>query len=90
MRRLLVPVLIGTAVAMAGCQGINVKLDTSPTKHSSSHSTSHSKSHSTSSPSAVPAAGPVSAGSGALRVIAEPQAGLSDDLQAHQRGEVVD
>ncbi len=75
MRRLLVPVLLGTVVAVAGCQGITVKLDTSPAKHSTSHSKSHSTSHST---SAVPAAGPVSAGSGALRVIAEPQAGLSD------------
>ncbi|TVZ00798.1 cardiolipin synthase [Trebonia kvetii] len=73
MRRLLVPVVLGMVVAMAGCQGIKVKLDTSPTKHSPSHSKSHSKS----SPRAVPGAGPVSAGSGALRVIAEPQAGLS-------------
>ena len=73
MRRLLVPVVLGMVVAMAGCQGIKVKLDTSPTKHSPSHSKSHSKS----SPRAIPAAGPVSAGSGALRVIAEPQAGLN-------------
>jgi len=68
------PMLLATAVAVAGCQGITVKLATSPSKHSSTHSTSHSKS----SPTAIPAAGPVSAGSGALRVIAEPQAGLSE------------
>jgi len=78
MRRSLVPavlgpVLLGAVLGVAGCRGINVKLDTGPTKHSSSHS----KSHSTSGQAAVPAAGPVSAGSGALRVIAEPQAGLS-------------
>ena len=72
MRRLLIPVVLGAAVAVAGCQGLKVQLATSPSKHSSSHS----KSHGASSPRAVPAAGPVSAGSGAPRVIAEPQAGL--------------
>src|SRR5579871_6281653 len=86
MRRLLVPVLLGTAVAVAGCQGLKVQLATGPSKHSSSHSASHSTSHSKShskksSPTATAVraggTGPVSAGSGALRVIAEPRAGLS-------------
>jgi phosphatidylserine/phosphatidylglycerophosphate/cardiolipin synthase-like enzyme len=80
MRRLCVlivlgPALIGTAVVLAGCQGLKVKLDTGPTKHSSTHSKTHSKSSPTGT--AIQAAGPVSAGSGALRVLAEPQAGLS-------------
>jgi cardiolipin synthase len=76
MRRLLVPVVLGTVVALAGCQGLKVQLATSPTKHSS-HSKSHSTSHASAASTAIQAAGPVSAGSGALRIIAEPQAGLS-------------
>jgi cardiolipin synthase A/B len=72
MRRLLVPIVLGTVVALAGCQGLKVQLATSSPKHSGSGS--HSKS---SGSTGVQAAGPVSAGSGALRVIAEPQAGVS-------------
>jgi phosphatidylserine/phosphatidylglycerophosphate/cardiolipin synthase-like enzyme len=81
MQRLLVPaVLVGVAVALAGCKGISVDAGASPSSHASSHSTSKSTSKAKASASAaatVQAAGPVSAGSGALRVLSEPQAGLS-------------
>src|ERR1700733_7483777 len=77
MRRLLVPVVVGPlvvgmAAALAGCHGVKVDLAASPT--ASSHS---GKSGSSGTASTVQAAGPVSAGSGALRVLSEPQAGLS-------------
>jgi cardiolipin synthase len=67
MRRLLVPVLVGAAVALAGCHGLSAQLTTSSTGATDSSGGT----------SGVQAAGPVSAGSGALRVLAEPQAGLS-------------
>jgi cardiolipin synthase A/B len=85
MRRLLVPaVLVGVAVALTGCKGVEAGLG--PTSTASSHSSSHSSSKSSKSSgdsssasdsSTVQAAGPVSAGSGSLRVLTEPQAGLS-------------
>jgi cardiolipin synthase A/B len=86
MRRLLVPaVLMGAAVALAGCKGVNVGLGATPaasghasSSHSSKSSTSGKSSTAKGSDaSTVQAAGPVSAGSGALRVLNEPQAGLS-------------
>jgi phosphatidylserine/phosphatidylglycerophosphate/cardiolipin synthase-like enzyme len=64
---------VGVAVALAGCHGVKVDLAASPT--ASSHSGKSGSSGSASS--AVQAAGPVSAGSGALRVLSEPQAGLA-------------
>jgi phosphatidylserine/phosphatidylglycerophosphate/cardiolipin synthase-like enzyme len=81
MRRLLVPavagpVVVGVALALAGCHGVKVDLAASPT--AGSHS---GKSGSSGGPgtgySTVQAAGPVSAGSGTLRVLSEPQAGLA-------------
>jgi cardiolipin synthase A/B len=68
MRRLLVPVVLGAAVALAGCHGVKVQLN-DPTAASGKDGGSSS--------SAVQAAGPVSAGSGALTLLSEPQAGLS-------------
>jgi phosphatidylserine/phosphatidylglycerophosphate/cardiolipin synthase-like enzyme len=73
--------MIGVAVALAGCHGVKVDLGASPTASShsgksSGKSSGESKSSKSSSP-AIQAAGPVSAGSGALRVLSEPQAGLS-------------
>jgi len=70
MRRLTVPVmagpaLVGIAVALAGCHGLSAQL-ADPTGGSDPGGGSAS----------VQAAGPVSGGSGALRVLAEPQAGL--------------
>jgi phosphatidylserine/phosphatidylglycerophosphate/cardiolipin synthase-like enzyme len=62
MRRLLVPVVLGAVLIGAVAGCRGISVKLD---------TSHAKN------SAVPAAGPVSAGSGALRVIAEPQAGLS-------------
>ncbi|MGH3210545.1 MAG: phospholipase D-like domain-containing protein [Trebonia sp.] len=80
MRRLLVPVVVGPmavgiAVALAGCHGVNVDLAASPT--ASSHSGKSGSSGDPGTASTVQAAGPVSAGSGALRVLSEPQAGLT-------------
>jgi phosphatidylserine/phosphatidylglycerophosphate/cardiolipin synthase-like enzyme len=76
MRRFLIPMVIGVAVALAGCHGVKLDLAASPT--ASSHSgKSGSSGSSGSGSSTVQAAGPVSAGSGALRVLSEPQAGLS-------------
>ena len=83
MRRLLVPVVVGVAAALAGCHGVQVDLGASPAASHSSHASSkssHASSKSTKSGSTsatVQAAGPVSAGSGALRVLSEPQAGFS-------------
>ena len=73
MRRLLIPaVLVGAAVALAGCKGVQADLGSGPA--ASSHSGSGSG-------TTVQAAGPVSAGSGTLRVLSEPQAGLSSIYQ---------
>lgn len=79
MRRLLVPVVVGplvvgVALALAGCHGVKVDLAASPT--AGSHSGRSGSSDSSGSPT-VQAAGPVSAGSGSLRVLSEPQAGLA-------------
>jgi phosphatidylserine/phosphatidylglycerophosphate/cardiolipin synthase-like enzyme len=71
MRRLLVPVMVGVAVALAGCHGLSAQLATSKTSGADSGG-----SGSGGESSGVQAAGPVSAGSGALRVLAEPQAGV--------------
>jgi cardiolipin synthase len=79
MRRLLVTVVLGVGVAVAGCKGISTDLSAAPTP-SHSHSSSAKGSGSTKSASAastVQAAGPLSAGSGALKVLSEPQAGFS-------------
>ena len=76
MRRLLVPVVVGVAAVLAGCHGVKVDLAASPTASHSAHSSGKSAKSGSTSP-AVQAAGPVSAGSGALRVLSEPQAGLS-------------
>jgi cardiolipin synthase len=67
MRRLLIPVVFGTAVALAGCHAVTVQLN-GPTADSGQGGGGSS--------SAGPAPGPVSAGSGALTLLAEPQAGL--------------
>ena len=72
MRRLLVPVIFGAAVALAGCHGVKVQLN-DPTAASGKGGGGSSGSSS----SSVPAPGPVSAGSGALTLLSEPQAGLS-------------
>jgi len=71
MRRLLVPVVVGVAVAVAGCHGLSAQLAAGPTSGSDPGGGS----------SGVQAAGPVSAGSGALRVLAEPQAGVTSIYQ---------
>jgi phosphatidylserine/phosphatidylglycerophosphate/cardiolipin synthase-like enzyme len=70
MRRLLVrvvvgPVVVGIAVALAGCHGLSAQL-AGPASGADPGGGSPG----------VQAAGPVSAGSGALRVLAEPQAGV--------------
>jgi len=65
MRRFLVPVVVGIAMALAGCRGLSAQL-ADPTSGSDTGGGS----------SGVRAPGPVSAGTGALRVLAEPQAGL--------------
>ena len=77
MRRLLGPVLVGVAVALAGCHGVKVDLGASPTANSHSGKSPDKSKNSQNASSAIQAAGPVSAGSGALRVLSEPQAGLS-------------
>jgi cardiolipin synthase A/B len=73
MRRVLGAVAVGLMVSLAGCGGMKFSLDTSSTGSGSSGSGSSGSS----GPTAVQAAGPVSAGSGALTVLSEPQAGLS-------------
>ena len=60
------------ALALAGCHGVTAQLASSG---------SGSGSGSGGSSSAVQAAGPVSGGSGALRVLAEPQAGVGELYQ---------
>ena len=77
MRRLLGPVLVGVAVALAGCHGVKVDLGASPTANSHSGKSPDKSKNSQNASSAIQAAGPVSAGSGTLRVLSEPQAGLS-------------
>jgi cardiolipin synthase A/B len=72
MRRLLVPVVLGATVALAGCRGVTMQL-ASPSAASGAGGGSSS--------SAVKAPGPVSAGSGALRVLSEPQAGVGQIYQ---------
>jgi cardiolipin synthase len=67
MRRLLIPVVLGAAVALAGCHGVTVRLN--------GPSADPGKGGGGPSP-AVSAPGPVSAGSGALTLLSEPQAGL--------------
>ena len=59
--------VVGVAVALAGCQALSAQLTAAPTRSSDPGSGS----------AGVQAAGPVSAGSGTLRVLAEPQAGLT-------------
>ena len=63
--------VVGVAVALAGCKGLSAQLAAAPTGSSDAGGGS----------SGVQAAGPVSAGSGALRVLAEPQAGLTPIYQ---------
>jgi cardiolipin synthase A/B len=72
MRRLLIPVVFGAAVALAGCHAVTVQLN-GPTAASGKGGGGSSSS---STSSAVPAPGPVSAGSGALTLLSEPQAGV--------------
>jgi phosphatidylserine/phosphatidylglycerophosphate/cardiolipin synthase-like enzyme len=59
------PVVVGIAVALAGCRGLSAQV-AGPASGSDPGGGS----------SGVQAPGPVSAGSGALRVLAEPQAGI--------------
>jgi phosphatidylserine/phosphatidylglycerophosphate/cardiolipin synthase-like enzyme len=63
-------VVAGIALALAGCRGVSAQL-AGPTGSSDPGGGS----------SGVQAAGPVSAGSGALRILAEPQAGLGPVYQ---------
>jgi cardiolipin synthase A/B len=85
MRRLLIAVLlsVAAALALAGCKGMQADLGASSTASSHSGSSHSSKSSSSSDGDSVTvqAAGPVSAGSGSLRVLTEPQAGLSTIYQ---------
>jgi len=83
MRRLVVPVVLGAAVALAGCHAVTVQLNgpTAASTKSHSHSSGKSSSSPSSSPSSIQAAGPVSAGSGALTLLSEPQAGVSQIYQ---------
>jgi phosphatidylserine/phosphatidylglycerophosphate/cardiolipin synthase-like enzyme len=71
---LLGPVLLGTVVALAGCRAVTVQLNGPTAASTKSHH--HSSSSSSSSSGAVAAPGPVAAGSGALRLLSEPQAGI--------------
>jgi hypothetical protein len=76
-------VVFGAAVALAGCHAVSVQLNgpTAAASKGSGGSSSRSSSSSSSSSSSVQAAGPLSAGSGALTVLSEPQAGLSKIYQ---------
>jgi cardiolipin synthase len=71
MRRLLVAGVLGLTVALAGCKGVSADLGSGSTSGSGSGSGTSEAS------TTVQAAGPVSAGSGSLRVLSEPQAGLT-------------
>jgi cardiolipin synthase A/B len=77
MRRLLVPVVFGAVVALAGCHGVTVQLASPPAKSGAGGGSSSSSSTS----SKVSAPGPLSAGSGALRLLSEPQAGVGQIYQ---------
>jgi cardiolipin synthase A/B len=77
MRRLLIPVVFGAAVALAGCHAVTVQLN-GPTAASGKGGGGSSSS---SSSSGVSAPGPVSAGSGALTLLSEPQAGVGQIYQ---------
>jgi cardiolipin synthase len=78
MRRLLVPVVLGcVGLALAGCKGISTDLSAAPTSSSGHSHSSGSPKSSASAASTVQAAGPVSAGSGTMKVLSEPQAGFS-------------
>ncbi|MGH3252760.1 MAG: phospholipase D-like domain-containing protein [Trebonia sp.] len=68
--------VVGVAVALAGCRGVRVDLAASPAASHSSHSSGKSAKPGSASPT-LRAAGPVSAGTGALRVLSEPQSGFS-------------
>jgi cardiolipin synthase len=72
MRRLLVAGVLGLAIAVTGCKGVSVGGLASTSSPGNSGSSGSSGSSST-----VQAAGPVSASSGALKVLSEPQAGFS-------------
>jgi len=74
MRRLLGSMVLGgaAALALAGCHGVTEQLTSSG---------SGGGSGSGGASSTVQAAGPVSGGSGALRVLAEPQAGVGELYQ---------
>jgi cardiolipin synthase len=73
MRLMLGSMVFGAAtmLALAGCHGLSVQLAGGPTSGSDPGGGS----------SGVQAAGPVSAGSGTLRVLAEPQAGVGPFYQ---------
>jgi cardiolipin synthase A/B len=73
MRLMLGSMVFGAAtmLALAGCHGLSVQLANGPTSGSDPGGGS----------SGVQAAGPVSAGSGTLRVLAEPQAGVGPFYQ---------
>ena len=68
MRRLLIAMAFSAAVALAGCHRVTVQLSGPATDSGNGGGGSSS---------AVSAPGPVSAGSGALTLLNEPQAGLS-------------
>jgi phosphatidylserine/phosphatidylglycerophosphate/cardiolipin synthase-like enzyme len=78
MRRLLGSVVLGgaAALALAGCHGISAQLANGSSAGAGGGSGSGGSSATT-----VQAAGPTSAGSGALRVLAEPQAGIGPIYQ---------
>jgi cardiolipin synthase A/B len=76
MRRLLGSMVVGgaAALALAGCHGVKVQLAGGPSSGAAGGSGSGAS-------SSVRGAGPASAGSGALRVLAEPQAGVGPIYQ---------
>jgi cardiolipin synthase len=72
MKRMLVPVVLGAAIALAGCHGVSAGLGSTPTKGTHGGSVGGGAGGGT-----VAAAGPVSAGSGTLQELSEPQAGFT-------------
>jgi phosphatidylserine/phosphatidylglycerophosphate/cardiolipin synthase-like enzyme len=76
MRRLLGSMVVGgaAALALAGCHGVKVQLAGGPSSGAAGRSGSGAS-------SAVRGAGPAAAGAGALRVLAEPQAGIGPIYQ---------
>jgi hypothetical protein len=76
MRRWLGSMVVGgaAALALAGCHGVKVQLAGGPSSGAAGGSGSGAS-------SAVRGAGPASAGAGALRVLAEPQAGVGPIYQ---------